>query len=84
MLKMPIQCLQTAEGALNETHAYPYNVCVNYLYNQQTIQTLLDDRKEIQKEVEQLKSEIDRISDTTEFNTQKLLNGSLGVSGSSN
>ncbi|WP_425711848.1 flagellin [Fictibacillus sp. Mic-4] len=43
----------------------------------------LDDRKEIQKEVEQLKSEINRISDTTEFNTQKLLNGSLGAVGNS-
>ncbi len=38
----------------------------------------LDDRKEIQKEIEQLKAEINRIADTTEFNTQKLLNGSLG------
>ncbi|ETI69366.1 flagellin domain-containing protein [Neobacillus vireti LMG 21834] len=33
--------------------------------------------------MEQLKSEVDRISGTTEFNTQKLLNGSLGVTGTS-
>ena len=34
-----------------------------------------DDRGEIQKEVNQLTSEINRIGNTTEFNTQKLLNG---------
>ena len=34
-----------------------------------------DDRKAIQKEINQLTSEIDRIGNTTEFNTKKLLNG---------
>ncbi|NMA66513.1 MAG: flagellin, partial [Clostridiaceae bacterium] len=38
------------------------------------------DRGEIQKEIEQLKSEIDRISTDTEFNTKKLLDGSIGNS----
>ena len=33
------------------------------------------DRGEIQKEINQLNSEIDRIGNTTEFNTQKLLDG---------
>ena len=33
------------------------------------------DRAEIQKEVEQLKEEIDRVAASTEFNTKKLLNG---------
>jgi flagellin len=36
-----------------------------------------EDRAEIQKEVDQLIAEIDRIGDTTEFNTKKLLNGGL-------
>ncbi|PAF11752.1 hypothetical protein CHH61_25600, partial [Shouchella clausii] len=40
-----------------------------------------DDRKAIQDEVKQLKEEIDRIGNTTEFNTQKLLNGNLKSSG---
>ena len=40
-----------------------------------------DDRKAIQDEVTQLKSEIDRIGNTTEFNTQKLLNGNLKSAG---
>ena len=39
------------------------------------IQILTDDRKEIQKEMNQLTDEIDRIGNTTEFNTKKLLNG---------
>ena len=41
------------------------------------IQIQLDDRDEIQKEMNQLTSEINRIGNTTEFNTQKLLNGRL-------
>ncbi|MEC2159731.1 flagellin N-terminal helical domain-containing protein [Virgibacillus halodenitrificans] len=77
-----ISMIQTAEGALNETHDILQRM--RELSTQASNDTnTLDDRKEIQKEVEQLKSEIDRISETTEFNTQKLLNGSLGVSGSS-
>jgi flagellin len=34
-----------------------------------------DDRAEIQEEVDQLSNEIDRIADTTEFNTKNLING---------
>ena len=37
------------------------------------------DRDEIQKEINSLTSEINRIGNTTEFNTQKLLNGSKDV-----
>ena len=33
------------------------------------------DRGQIQKEMDQLASEIDRICNTTEFNTKKLING---------
>jgi flagellin len=41
------------------------------------------DRKQIQKEMNQLRQEIDRISKTTEFNTKKLLNGDFdGTDGS--
>ena len=38
-----------------------------------------DDRATIQDEVTQLKEEITRISDTTEFNGQKLLNGEFDL-----
>src|SRR6056297_607334 len=37
------------------------------------------DRQEIQKEIDQLTSEIDRISATTEFNNKKLLDGSTSA-----
>jgi len=40
-----------------------------------------EDRAEIQKEIDQLKTEITRIADQTEFNTKKLLNGELAASG---
>ncbi|WP_350300567.1 flagellin [Peribacillus frigoritolerans] len=77
-----ISMIQTAEGALNETHDILQRMRELSVQSSNDTNTL-DDRKEIQKEVEQLKSEINRISETTEFNTQKLLNGSLGVSGTS-
>ncbi|MEK5382083.1 flagellin N-terminal helical domain-containing protein [Niallia sp. FSL W8-0635] len=77
-----ISLIQTAEGALSETTDILQRM--RELSTQAANDTnTLDDRKEIQKEVEQLKSEINRISDTTEFNTQKLLNGSLGAQGQS-
>jgi flagellin len=38
-----------------------------------------DDRKELQKEIEQLTAEIDRISTDTEFNTMKLLKGDFAT-----
>lgn len=77
-----ISMIQTAEGALNETHAILQRMRELAVQAANDTNTL-DDRKEIQKEIEQLKSEINRISDTTEFNTQKLLNGSLGAVGTS-
>lgn len=77
-----ISLIQTAEGALNETHSILQRMRELAVQSANDSNTL-DDRKEMQKEVEQLKSEINRISETTEFNTQKLLNGSLGANGQS-
>lgn len=69
-----ISLIQTAEGALNETHAILQRM--RELAVQASNDTNTDaDRAELQKEVNQLIEEIDRISDTTEFNTKKLLNG---------
>ncbi|WP_290428980.1 flagellin [Paenibacillus andongensis] len=71
-----ISLIQTAEGALNETHDILQRM--RELADQSANGTNTDDdRKAIQSEVSQLKSEIDRIGNTTEFNTKKLLNGSL-------
>lgn len=43
-----------------------------------------EDRAVIQEEVAQLKDEIDRVSDTVEFNGQKLLNGEFDLKGYTN
>ncbi|PHO06107.1 hypothetical protein BFT35_12950 [Thermoanaerobacterium thermosaccharolyticum] len=77
-----ISLIQTAEGALNETHSILQRMRELAIQAANDSNTL-DDRKAIQKEVDQLKAEIDRISETTEYNTQKLLNGSLGAVGTS-
>ncbi|MGN7175973.1 flagellin N-terminal helical domain-containing protein [Cytobacillus sp. SAFR-174] len=74
-----ISLIQTAEGALNETHDILQRM--RELAVQSSNDTNTDaDRKEIQKEISQLKDEVNRISNDTEFNTKKLLNGSVGNS----
>ena len=71
-----ISLIQTAEGALNETHSILQRM--RELAVQSSSDTNTDaDRAELQKEMNQLIEEIDRISKTTEFNTKKLLNGDL-------
>lgn len=72
-----ISLLQTAEGALNETHSILQRM------RELTVQAgndtnTADDREQIQEEIDQLISEIDRIGNTTEFNTKKLINGDMG------
>jgi flagellin len=71
-----ISLIQTAEGAMSTTHNILQRM--RELSVQSANDTSTDsDRQQLQKEVEQLKSEIDRVAYTTEFNTKKLLNGSL-------
>ena len=78
-----VSLIQTAEGALNETHSILQRV--RELADQSANGTnTAEDRKAIQDEVKQLKEEIDRIGNTTEFNTQKLLNGNLSGAGGTN
>jgi flagellin len=78
-----ISMIQTAEGALNETHSILQRM--RELATQSANDTLTsNDRLEIQKEVLQLKDEINRISRGTEFNTKKLLDGSQSALISSN
>lgn len=67
-----ISLVQTADGALNEVHSILQRgreLCVQAANGTNTD----TDKNEIQKEIEQLQKEIDRISNTTEFNTKKLL-----------
>jgi len=73
-----ISLMQTAEGALNETTSIVQRL--RELSVQASNDTNTDDDKvAIQKEVSQLKEEIDRIGNTTEFNTTKLIDGSIGA-----
>lgn len=78
-----ISLIQTAEGALNETHDILQRM--RTLAVQSANGTYQDevDREAIQLEVDALKSEIDRISTSTHYNGIKLLDGSLGASSSS-
>jgi len=71
-----ISMIQTAEGALNETHSILQRMRELAVQSSNDTNTS-DDRAEIQKEINQLTSEINRIGNTTEFNTKKLLNGDL-------
>ncbi len=69
-----ISLLQVADGALSEVHDMIHRI------NELAIQAANDtnsteDRDDIQKEINELVKEIDRISDTTEFNTIPLFQG---------
>jgi flagellin len=71
-----ISVIQTAEGALSEVGSMVQRM--RELAVQASNGTNTEsDRKAIQKEIDQLNEEIQRISDTTEFNTKKLLNGDI-------
>ena len=71
-----ISLIQTAEGALNEAHSILQRM--NELATQAANDTnTSSDRTAIQKEVNALTSELDRIASTTQFNTQNLLDGTF-------
>ncbi|MDR3164317.1 MAG: flagellin, partial [Synergistaceae bacterium] len=73
-----ISMLQTAEGALSETHSILQRM--RELSVQAANDTLTqEDRQYIQLEIDQLKEEITRIANTTQFNKKKLLDGSAAV-----
>ncbi|PLS17873.1 flagellin [Bacillus sp. M6-12] len=73
-----ISLIQTAEGALSETHSILQRM--RELATQASNDTNTDqDRQELQKELNQLTSEINRIGNNTEFNQKKLLNGSQSL-----
>lgn len=75
-----ISLVQTAEGALNETHAMIQRM--RELAVQASNDTLTDaDRELLDLEFQELKKEIQRTSTDTEFNTKKLLNGDYETNG---
>ncbi len=79
--KSGINLIQTAEGALTEVHDMlnrMYTLAeqsANGTYSNEV------DREQLQKEVESLRTEIDRISDATNYNGINLLDGSLSTEG---
>jgi flagellin len=75
-----ISMIQTAEGALNETHSILQRMRELAVQSSSDTNTTAD-RTEIQKENTALLAEIDRIATTTQFNTQNLLDGTGGASG---
>ena len=71
-----VSLIQVAEGALNETHSILQRM--NELATQAANDTNTTiDREAISAEISQLKEEITRIATTTEFNDQKLLDGTF-------
>ena len=73
-----ISLMQTAEGAVQEVHAMLQRMRELAVQAANDTNTTYD-REQAQKEIEQLKLEIDSISEKTEFNTRNLLNGSSAV-----
>jgi flagellin len=74
-----ISLIQTAEGALSETSSLL--IRMRELAVQAASESITDnDRENISREIEQLKEEVSRIATSTEFNTKKLLDGTLKTS----
>lgn len=74
-----ISLVQTAEGALTEVHSMLNRMTELATQSANGTFDNTTDRKNLQKEVESLQSEINRIADETNFNGINLLDGSLGA-----
>jgi len=72
-----VSLIQTAEGALSESTNILQRMRELAVQSANGIYTA-SDRATLNAEVQQLVSELDRIAETTSFNGQKLLDGSLG------
>ena len=77
-----VSVVQTAEGALTETHAILQRMRELAVQAASTGSSDQPSRDAAQTEVVQLKAELDRIANTTKFGAQTLLNGSYGVTNS--
>lgn len=78
-----VSIIETADGAMSEISEMLQRI--NELAVKAANGTMSDaDRATVQDEVKQLKEEIERISDVTEFNGQKLLNGEFEYKGYTN
>jgi Flagellin and related hook-associated proteins len=75
-----ISMIQTAEGALNESHSILQRMRELSVQSANDTNTS-EDREKLQLEMNQLRLELDRISTSTEFNTRKLLTGEYAEGG---
>ena len=75
-----ISMIQTAEGALNESHAIIQRMRELAVQAANDTNTT-EDREKLQLEISQLVSELNRIASTTEFNTKPLLDGEFDGDG---
>ena len=75
-----ISMIQTAEGALNETHSIIQRMRELAVQSSNDTNTQ-EDREKLQLEVNQLVEEINRIGNTTEFNTRVLMDGTYDAGG---
>ena len=73
-----ISLIQTAEGGLNETHSILQRMREIAVQSSNGTYQNAVDRENLNKEVDALKSEIDRISSSTHFNKINLLDGNIG------
>ncbi|WP_194539916.1 flagellin N-terminal helical domain-containing protein [Paenibacillus sp. JZ16] len=73
-----ISLIQTAEGALNETHSMLQRMGELFTQAANEVLTTTDTAK-IKAEVDQLSAQIDAIANQTQFNTKKLLDGSTAT-----
>ncbi|CEG25898.1 flagellin N-terminal helical domain-containing protein [Bacillus sp. B-jedd] len=71
-----ISLIQTAEGALNETHAMLQRMAELYTQAANGTQTTTDNA-EIDKEIAQLSAQINDIATQTKFNTKNILDGTV-------
>ena len=75
-----ISLIQTAEGALDEVHSILARIRELAVRGANEVYEEVD-RDSMQDEIRQLQEELDRISESTEFNGRKLLNGELNKKG---
>ena len=74
-----ISLIQTAEGALNEVHSILQRMSELAVQSANDVNDSTTDRNALNKELGQLKEEINRIGETTEFNKMSLLSGDFAA-----
>ena len=77
-----ISLIQTAEGALNETHSILQRMRTLAVQASNGTYQKSVDRENIQQEMDALKNEINRVADSTHYNKKYLINGAMSTAAS--